>query len=91
MNADAAPLTSSRRVAAPRRGCHACSAHRADDRMMTIDDVSLYLRTPKSTLYSLRSEGRGPVGRRVGRNLRFRRRDIDDWFNDLPTTKGEHK
>ena len=35
------------------------------------------------TLYDLRSQGRGPVGFRVGRNLRFRRSAVNEWLSRL--------
>lgn len=33
--------------------------------------------------YDLRSKGRGPRGFRVGRELRFRRREVDAWLTHL--------
>lgn len=51
--------------------------------MLTIDDLALLTAVPKSTLYSLRSEGRGPRASKVGRSLRFRRSDVDAWLDQL--------
>ena len=34
-------------------------------------------------LYDLRSKGRGPRGFRVGRELRFRRAEVDAWLARL--------
>lgn len=44
--------------------------------MMTMDEVCELLRTSKSTIYSMRSEGRGPVGVKIGRRILFRPSDI---------------
>lgn len=54
-----------------------------DDRLLTMDELSDFTRTPKSTLYSMRSAGRGPVGFRIGKSLRFRRSEIDSWLDTL--------
>ena len=35
------------------------------------------------TLYDLRSQGRGPRGFRVGRELRFRVSEVDDWLAQM--------
>ncbi|MDM7888313.1 MULTISPECIES: helix-turn-helix transcriptional regulator [Curtobacterium] len=51
--------------------------------MLTMDELSHYTQTSKSTLYSLRSQGRGPRGVRIGRALRFRTSDVDAWLNML--------
>lgn len=34
-----------------------------------------------STVYAWRSQGRGPVGIRVGRNVRYRRDDVERWLD----------
>ncbi|MDB6425848.1 helix-turn-helix transcriptional regulator [Curtobacterium sp. 20TX0008] len=44
--------------------------------MLTMDEVCELLRTSKSTIYSMRSEGRGPVGVKIGRRVLFRPSDI---------------
>lgn len=74
------------------------SAHRSDmtrtierpqrltavlDELLTMEELEEYTKTPMSTLYSLRSAGKGPVGFRIGRGLRFRRSDVDAWTNAL--------
>jgi len=40
------------------------------------------------TLYDLRSKGRGPRGFRVGRELRFRRSEVDAWLARLEAADG---
>jgi excisionase family DNA binding protein len=49
------------------------------DNVLTIDELSSYLKIPKSTLYKLVREGRVPF-QKVGRHLRFHRESIDDWL-----------
>jgi len=54
---------------------------RAD--VLTIDDLSAYLKVSKSTLYKLAQEGRVP-GQKVGRHWRFHRATIDSWLANSP-------
>jgi excisionase family DNA binding protein len=49
------------------------------DNVLTIDELSVYLKIPKSTLYKLVREGKVP-SQKVGRHLRFHREAIDDWL-----------
>ena len=51
--------------------------------LLSIDDLAAYTRTPKSTLYSMRSAGGGPVGFRIGKSLRFQRSAVDVWIAGL--------
>ena len=51
------------------------------DDVMTIDELSVYLKIPKSTLYKLAQEGRLP-GQKVGRHWRFHKMAIDRWLGD---------
>ena len=62
------------------------------DNVMTITELSVYLKVSKSTLYKLAQEGRVP-GRKVGRHWRFHREVIDDWLGEAkvgakPGTRG---
>ncbi|MBE7556740.1 MAG: helix-turn-helix domain-containing protein [Anaerolineales bacterium] len=52
--------------------------------VMTIREVSTYLRIPQSSLYKLAQEGKIP-GKKVGRHWRFHRAAIDDWLKGLAT------
>jgi len=54
--------------------------------VMTIDDLALYLKIPKSTLYKLVREGQIPC-QKVGRHWRFRKEAINQWL-DRDTTRG---
>lgn len=49
------------------------------DPVLTIDELSDYLKISKSTLYKLVQEGKVP-GQKVGRHWRFSRRAIDRWI-----------
>lgn len=49
------------------------------DLVLTIDELSEYLKIPKSTLYKLLQEGKIP-GQKVGRHWRFHRDVIDRWL-----------
>ena len=74
-------------VAVPRRksgdrGTRSGSAFVAPvptDAVFTIDDLVVYLKLPKSTVYKLAQEGKIP-GQKVGRHWRFHRETIDSWL-----------
>ncbi len=59
--------------------------------VINIDQLSLYLRVPKSTLYKLAAEGKIP-SHKVGRHWRFRLASIDRWLDQpgsaLPQQEG---
>ena len=47
--------------------------------VLSIDDLSRYLKISKSTLYKLAQGGSVP-GQKVGKHWRFHRKAIDDWL-----------
>ena len=47
--------------------------------VMTLDELAVYLKIPKSTLYKLVQEGRLP-GQKIGKQWRFARQAIDGWL-----------
>ena len=47
--------------------------------VLNIEELSEYLKIPKSTLYKLVREGKVPY-QKIGRHLRFRRETIDQWL-----------
>jgi predicted DNA-binding transcriptional regulator AlpA len=51
-------------------------------RLLSASDVAEWLGIPVASLYSQRYHGRAPgaLGIRVGRHLRFRRVDVETWF-----------
>lgn len=53
--------------------------HDRSPQVLTIDELSDYLRISKSSLYKLAQEGKVP-GQKVGRHWRFHRSAIDDWL-----------
>ena len=56
------------------------------DSVMTIDELSAYLKIAKSTLYKLAQEGKLP-GQKVGRHWRFRKDAVDRWLDQKPRTR----
>jgi excisionase family DNA binding protein len=47
---------------------------------MTEAEVATYLHVAVGTLRRWRAEGSGPPALRVGRTVRYRRRDVDGWL-----------
>ena len=61
-----------------------------DDRLgdiLTIDELAIYLKIPKSTLYKLVREGNIP-SQKVGRHWRFRKAGIDRWLEETRGKQG---
>ena len=50
--------------------------------VLTIDELSVYLKIPKSTLYKLVKEGKVP-SQKVGRHWRFQKKAIDNWLGGI--------
>lgn len=59
------------------------------DPIVTLSQLAAQLGVTVQTLYDLRSQGRGPRGFRVGRELRFRVREIDAWLTQLEADDAE--
>lgn len=53
------------------------------DDVLTLSELCAQLQVSAQTIYDLRSQGRGPRGFRVGRELRFRVSEIDAWLTRL--------
>jgi excisionase family DNA binding protein len=51
--------------------------------IFTIDELSIYLKIPKSTLYKLVREGALPC-QKVGKHWRFHKEAIDEWMKQRP-------
>lgn len=58
--------------------------------VLTIDELAVYLRIPKSTLYKIVREGKIPC-QKVGRHWRFRKMAIDRWLEDAKPETSLHK
>jgi len=60
--------------------------------VLTIVELSTYLKIPKSTLYKLVREGKIP-SQKVGRHWRFRKQAVDRWLEETntqnPNTSGD--
>ncbi len=54
-----------------------------EDAVMTVKEVSAYLRLAESTVYKLAQEGLLP-GRKVGGAWRFSRKGIEGWLGERP-------
>lgn len=72
-----------------------------NNQVFTVDELAVYLKVSKSTLYKLLSEGKVP-GQKIGKHWRFSRSAINEWLkepqrkqsqeaksvNDLSQTRG---
>jgi excisionase family DNA binding protein len=54
--------------------------HVQQDRLLTVKDLADYLGVPVATLYQWRYRGEGPAGFRVGKHVRYRWRDVEEWI-----------
>ena len=51
------------------------------DSLLNVEDLPEYLGVPVATLYAWRHRRLGPPGFRVGKHLRYRRLDVEDWIS----------
>ena len=51
------------------------------DQLLTVEDLAEYLDVPVATLYAWRYHRQGPPGFRVGRHIRYRWADIEEWIS----------
>jgi excisionase family DNA binding protein len=56
--------------------------------VLSLSELCAQLQVNAQTIYDLRSQGRGPRGFRVGRELRFRVSEIDAWLSRLEREDG---
>jgi excisionase family DNA binding protein len=56
----------------------------SQNELLTVDEVCDYLKISRSALYGLRRHGMAPPAIKIGRQLRFRRVDLDEWINAKP-------
>jgi excisionase family DNA binding protein len=49
--------------------------------VLTVDELSDYLKIPKSTIYKVVREGKIPA-QKIGRHWRFRKEAIDHWLEN---------
>jgi excisionase family DNA binding protein len=67
---------------------HASWEHGLDP-VVTMSQLAAQLGVSVQTLYDLRSQGRGPRGFRVGRELRFRVSEIECWLARMEAADAE--
>jgi excisionase family DNA binding protein len=51
------------------------------EQLMSPSDLARYLQVPIETIRKWRSTGVAPAGMKVGRHLRFDRRDVETWLD----------
>lgn len=56
--------------------------HRVDE-LLTIAEAAAWLKIPTQTLYGWNSRGGGPKVTKVGRHVRYRRRDVEAWLEAI--------
>src|SRR3990172_72418 len=52
------------------------------DRLLTAEELAIFLDVPIKTLYAWRYRGEGPVGFRVGKHIRYRWADVEQWIRE---------
>jgi excisionase family DNA binding protein len=53
------------------------------EQVLSLSELCAQLQVPAQTIYDLRSQGRGPRGFRVGRELRFRISEVEAWLERM--------
>lgn len=56
--------------------------------LLTVHDLAAYLDVPVKTIYTWRHRSKGPRGFKVGRHLRFRWVDVEEWLAELAAGDG---
>ena len=51
--------------------------------ILSLSELAARLGVTAQTIYDLRSQGRGPHGFRIGRELKFRASEVDAWLRRL--------
>lgn len=51
------------------------------ERLLTVSELAEYLAVSKSTIYQWRYLRKGPPGFRIGRHVRYKRSDVDEWID----------
>lgn len=50
---------------------------------LSTEQLAELLQVPLRTVYDWRTKGTGPRGVRIGKYVRYRRRDIEKWIDEL--------
>jgi excisionase family DNA binding protein len=53
------------------------------EQVLSLSELCAHLGVSTQTMYDLRSQGRGPKGFRVGRELRFRVSEVEAWLERM--------
>jgi len=53
-----------------------------NEALWTVRDVAAYLGVPAKTIYTWRCQGIGPPGFRVGKHVRFRPSEVEEWLEE---------
>ena len=61
-------------------------ARKTEDKVLTIQELAVYLKLSLTTAYKLAQQGKIP-GQKVGRHWRFHRGAIDRWLKKNPNRK----
>ena len=68
-------MSSTQRAAVP-------ETTRADDKLLTLQEVAVVVRVPVATLRYWRHLGTGPRSFRIGRGVRYWRTEVFTWLDD---------
>lgn len=52
-----------------------------NNKLLSVDDLADYLSVSKHTVYQWRKTGKGPIGHRVGKYVRYKPVDVDTWLD----------
>jgi excisionase family DNA binding protein len=63
--------------------------HEGIEPVLSMSELASSLQVSVQTIYDLRSQGRGPRGFRVGRELRFRLSEVDAWLARMEDSDAE--
>lgn len=58
------------------------------ERLLSAQELAIYLEVPVKTIYTWRHRNTGPRGFRVGKHLRFRWCDVESWLAGLIAEEG---
>lgn len=58
--------------------------------ILTLDELSSYLKLPKSTLYKMSERGKIPSFK-AGRQIRFRKTAIDKWISEQEENRNKKR
>ena len=56
-----------------------------EDNLFTVEEVTKYLKIPKSTIYKLSQKGQIPSSK-IGKQLRFKKSSLDKWLTEKEST-----